>query len=63
MGQVIGQSARKNDVPLSEPLTTSHQLGTVIHTLFDVDALRLARGVLRDVISLVEHSEAVPGLL
>ena len=62
MGQVIGQAARKNDVPLSEPITTSHLLGTVIHTLFDVAALRLARGVPREVMSLVEQSEPVPGL-
>ena len=62
MGQVIGQAARKNDVPLSDPLTTSHLLGTVIHTLFDVAALRLARGVPREVMSLVENSGPVPGL-
>ena len=62
MGQVIGQAARKNDVPLSEPITTSHLLGTVLHTLFDVAALRLARGVPREVMSLVEQSEPVPGL-
>ena len=62
MGQVIGQAARKNDVPLSEPLTTSHLLGTVIHTLFDVAALRLARGVPREVMSLVERAQPVPGL-
>ena len=62
MGQVIGQAARKNDVPLSEPITTSHLLGTVLHTLFDVAALRLARGVPREVMSLVEQSEPIPGL-
>lgn len=62
MGQVIGQAARKNDVPLSEPLTTSHLLGTVIHTLFDVAALRLARGVPREIMSLVEQAQPVPGL-
>ncbi len=62
MGQVIGQAARKNDVPLSEPIMTSHLLGTVLHTLFDVAALRLARGVPREVMSLVEQSEPVPGL-
>ncbi len=62
MGQVIGQAARKNDVPLSEPITLSHLTGTVIHTLFDVGALRLARGVPREVMSLVEQSEPVPGL-
>ena len=63
MGQVIGQAARKNDLPLSEPLTTSHLLGTVIHTLFDVSALRLARGVPREVMSLVEQAQPVPGLM
>lgn len=62
MGQVIGQSARKNDVPQSEPLTTSHLLGTVMHTLFDVPALRLARGVPRELMTLVEQAVPVPGL-
>lgn len=63
MGQVIGQAGRKNDVPQSEPVTTSHLLGTVMHTLFDVPALRLARGVPREVMSLVERAEVVPGAL
>lgn len=63
MGQIIGQAARKNDVPQSEPLTTSHLLGTVMHTLFDVAALRLARGVPREVMSLVEQAQPVPGLM
>lgn len=60
---VFGQVARNNDVPLSEPVTTRHLLGTVMHTLFDVPTLRLARGVPRDVMSLVEQAEAVPGLI
>lgn len=63
MGQVIGQAARKNDMPQSEPLTTSHLLGTVMHTLFDVGALRLARGVPREVMSLVEQAQPIPGLM
>ena len=49
-------------MPLSEPLTTSHLMGTVMHTLFDVAALRLARGVPREVMNLVENSQPIPGL-
>ena len=63
MGQVIGQTSRKNDVPLSEPITTAHLLGTVMHTLFDIPALRLARGVPREVMTLIERAEPVPGLI
>lgn len=63
VGQVIGQAGRKNDVPLTEPVTTRHLLGTVMHTLFDVATLRLARGVPREVMNLVEQAEPVPGLM
>ncbi len=38
-------------------------MGSVMHTLFDVAALRLARGIPRDLMSLLEQSQPVPGLL
>lgn len=62
MGQAIGQAAPKNDIPLTEPVTTRHLLGTVMHTLFDVPILRLARGVPRELMSLVEQAEPISGL-
>src|SRR5438045_370114 len=43
-GQVVGRSARNNDVPASEPYSTGNLLATVFHHLFDVGTLRVARG-------------------
>lgn len=62
-GQVIGQSARRNDVPTSDPVSTSQIFGTVMHSLFDVAALRLTRGVPRDILALLERSHPIPGIL
>ena len=60
-GQIIGRSARTNDVPTTEPVTTSQLLGTVMHTLFDVPAVRTTRGVPRELVSLLERTEPIPG--
>jgi uncharacterized protein (DUF1501 family) len=62
MGQVIGQSARNNDVPASDPISLGNLLGTVLHTLFDVGQLRVERDVPRDLLSLVENSQPIAGL-
>lgn len=61
-GQIIGRSARRNDVPNSEPVSTSQLFGTVMHTLFDVSALRLTRGVPRDLMQKLESATPIPGL-
>jgi len=44
-GQVIGKSARNNDVPASDPISTPNLLATVMHYLFDAVALRITRGL------------------
>jgi hypothetical protein len=62
-GQIIGQSARRNDVPTTEPISTSQLFGTVMHTLLDLPTLRLARGVPRDLLALLERSAPIPGLV
>jgi hypothetical protein len=45
MGQVIGQSAKQNDVPASEPITPGELTSTLLHTLFDVGRMRLESGL------------------
>ncbi len=62
MGQVIGQSTRDGGQPLSEPITIKHLLGTVMHTLLDVNAVRITRGVPADVNQALGSAEPIPGL-
>jgi uncharacterized protein (DUF1501 family) len=62
LGQVIGKSARNNDVPASEPITPAHLLSTVMHTLFDVGKLRVARGLPAKLIRLVESTPPIEPL-
>jgi acetyl esterase/lipase len=61
VGQVIGRSARTGGEPNSDPVSVRHLIGTVMHTLFDVGQLRVARGVPRDVLRMAEW-DPIPGL-
>ncbi|HUG17476.1 MAG TPA: DUF1501 domain-containing protein, partial [Planctomycetaceae bacterium] len=63
VGQVVGQSSRGNDVPASEPVTTSHLMSTVMHSMFDIGQLRVTRGVPRPLLSQIEQYEPIPGLI
>ena len=48
MGQVIGQSNAKAEEPHGDPVTPENLLATVLHTLFDVPALRARPDLPRD---------------
>ena len=61
-GQIIGHAGRKNDAPASDPLTTSHLMSTVMHSMFDMGLLRVARGVPRDLLSQLGNAP-IPGLV
>lgn len=63
MGHVVGQSAKNADVPQSEPITPGNLLGTVMHSLFDVAAMRLKPGVPRDVVKAIEDAQPIAPLL
>jgi uncharacterized protein (DUF1501 family) len=63
MGQVIGRSARNNDVPATEPYNTSHVMATVMHTLFDVGTLRVARGLPANLVRAIETNQPIAELL
>lgn len=58
-GGTIGSSSRKNDEPTSTPVTPAHLFGTVLHTLFDVSALRLARGVPRELMQVISAAQPI----
>jgi uncharacterized protein (DUF1501 family) len=59
VGQAIGRSTRKNDAPITDPISPANLLSTVLHTLFDVSTLRVTRGVPRDLLALVEREEPI----
>jgi uncharacterized protein (DUF1501 family) len=61
-GQVVGRSARTNDVPASDPVTPAHLMATVMHHLFDVGAIRTAREVPASLANLVAGHEPIPGV-
>jgi len=61
MGQVIGQSARDGGTPATDPVRNAHLVSTVMHTLFDVGKLRVARGASRELLQLTDHAP-IPGL-
>ncbi|MCH7989314.1 MAG: DUF1501 domain-containing protein, partial [Planctomycetes bacterium] len=62
MGQIVGRSARKNDVPASKPVTTGNLLATVMQTLFDVPQLRVARGIPRQLLRVIENETPIEEL-
>ncbi len=63
MGQVVGRSTSKAEAPLSNPVTVDQLLGTVLHALFDVSALRVKQGIPRDIARAIESSEPIAELV
>jgi hypothetical protein len=61
-GRVVGLSNRDGSAPQSEPVTTRHLIGTVMHTLFDVSQLRLVPNLPREFTQVVAGYEPIPGL-
>jgi uncharacterized protein (DUF1501 family) len=61
-GQVIGRSARNNDVPASEPILPPNLMATIFHTLFDVGTLRVTRGVPRELLAAVDNHTPIQEL-
>src|SRR5262249_38235242 len=59
MGQVIGRSDRTNSAPATEPYSAASLMATVMHALFDVAALRVARGLPANLVKLVENGRPI----
>jgi len=62
MGQVIGQSARKADVPGTRPISPPDMMSTIMNTLFDIGEMRLQQGLPPDLQRLVENGRPIAPL-
>jgi hypothetical protein len=62
MGQVIGRSTANGGEPADNPVTMRHLIGTIMHTLFDVAALRLRPDATSAVAKLIIESEPIKAL-
>lgn len=63
MGQIVGRSDRTASEPDSDPVTSSNVLATIMHTLFDVGALRLQTGIPKDIERIITGSEPIRELV
>ena len=54
MGQVIGRSSRDAGEPASEPIGPHRLFGTILHTLFDVGAMRTDSRIPRELMSFID---------
>ncbi len=62
-GKIIGRSTIRNEEPASQPIGTNQLLATVMHALFDMGRLRVARGVSRSLLTRLEKDPPIAGLL
>jgi uncharacterized protein (DUF1501 family) len=63
VGQVIGRSDSRAGEPASEPVRIPNLIATILHTLFDVNALRLVPGLPREIAQTMAGWDPIPGLL
>jgi len=62
MGQVIGKSNAKAEVPASDPIGLNHMMTTIMHTVFDVGKMRLDPTVPRDMAQLIQNGSPIEEL-
>ena len=63
MGQVIGSSDRTAGAPASDPISSSQVLATVMHTLFDLQKIRILSGLPNEVSTAVSGGEPIRELI
>jgi uncharacterized protein (DUF1501 family) len=59
MGQVIGRADRGNGEPATEPISPQMMLATILHTVFDIGALRVARGIPQELATLAANGQPI----
>ncbi len=62
MGQVIGESNEKAEVPATDPISPADMMATVMHTLFDVGTMRLDSSVPRNISQHIERGKRIEDL-
>jgi len=63
MGQVVGLSSSKADEPTTTPILPANLMATLMHTVFDVGALRVERGLPADLVGLLNAAEPIRELI
>ena len=63
MGQVIGRSDRMGSHPVSDPISSTNVLATIMHTLLDIGQLRLETGVPKDVERIITSGQPIRELV
>jgi hypothetical protein len=63
MGQVVGRSDKQAGAPVTEKYTPESLLATVMHTLFDLGQVRLARDIPRGVADVVTNGQPITPLV
>lgn len=61
-GQVIGQSTRDGGQPASEPVRIPDLIATIMHTLLDIDQVRVTSGLPRSLLEAVTGGTPIRGL-
>jgi uncharacterized protein (DUF1501 family) len=63
MGQVIGRSSADGGSPACDPVSLSNVVATLMHTLFDVSAVRLLPGISGEVSRVITGGEPIRQLV
>jgi uncharacterized protein (DUF1501 family) len=61
-GQVIGQSSRDGGSPASDPVRLPDLMATIMHTLLDIDQVRITSGLPRNLLEAVTGGTPIRGL-
>ena len=63
MGQVIGAADKRNGEPYSDAVSPGMMMGTILHTLFDIGKLRVARGLSTEMSSFINELQTIRELV
>jgi hypothetical protein len=63
MGQTIGRSNSRAEEPISNPVRLEDLLATVLHTQFDLPALRLLPGIPREILTSLDRGQPIAELV